>query len=228
MTPTEQVQPQKKKTPAIVTWVSLVTALLIVMSEESTSGNSGAESIAHMLGGGLVVFLAVYFVLWLACKALRKLAGDDNGKAAKITYIVIGVLLVLINAEAGSSSVASLDEGLPQCASERAKEAIKSTLENGAMANVVKIELLDISDLREVSLSDDKSERICVGEVALNTGNSFIRYDFTFAKSDANRVLIEIKELDRSDYAYLLNQADEWDKKKIFLNEMDAHTQKGE
>lgn len=214
MTPTEQVQPQKKKTPVIVTWVSLVTALLIVVSEESTSGNSGAESIAHMLGGGLVVFLAIYFVLWLVCKALRKLAGDDNGRAAKITYIVIGILLVLINAEAGSSSVASLDEGLPQCASERAKEAIKSTLENNAASNLVNIKLLDVGDLRELPTEDATVEQRCIGEVVTNAGRSYIRYTFTFAKSDSSQVLIEVEELSEDLYWHNKQTAQSWEEEK--------------
>ncbi len=199
MTPTEQVQHQKKKTPAIVTWVSLVTAFLIALGKVGLSESTGAEAIARLLGSTLGTFLGIYFVLWLTCKTLRKLTGDDNGRVAKITYVVIAILLFFAFAATESTNAVTPENAdsaasLPICKSEEAGDAIQNALANlsDQTNKITMIKFIDAFEVDHVIGAEEK--RNCIGRFLLNTGEGYLNFTLTSYSKDDEEFFVSVRE----------------------------------
>lgn len=225
MTTNEQAEIKKSKAPKIVTWLAVIVALMVALMK---SGVSGDGSWSAFTASFFVHFLVVYFALWIVTKVVRKTTGEEKKTALTVSSISAAVVLLFIFTAMYVPTEADSETGLHACTSDSAVAAIKSTLEKSAASNEVQIELLDVSDLQEVSISDDGKARECIGQVVLNTGRTFIKYTFSFAESDSSQVLIEIKELDLANYSYLRGQAQQNAKESGFKAQMDAHDASGQ
>lgn len=84
-------------------------------------------------------------------------------------------------------------KGVPQCGEAIARELMKNAIEQNASANTATLRLLDLTDVKELSFSADKKERVCTGTAFLNSGKARVNYRIWITSN--NRLLIDVREL---------------------------------
>ena len=118
----------------------------------------------------------------------------DLNKIKKAAW-ALGVVVAVGAAAASSIGSSSSSSGFPTCDSKEATDDLKETLANNADSNTEKVQLLDWSNLAEVSFDEKAGLRECVGDIVLNTGNETVSYTFRRAKSDPSQILVQVQEL---------------------------------
>ena len=110
----------------------------------------------------------------------------------RISVGLIGLYLLLSDwhqaSQPGQSSFA-----IPLCNSSDARILINNVLENNTSAGVAKLELLDLTQIREVSSDAENQTRSCHATATTNIGITSITYRM-WLSSDKKTILIKIDE----------------------------------
>lgn len=99
---------------------------------------------------------------------------------------LMGALLFFIALPGGGS-------GIPECASSDARESLGQVIEEGMPLNFIKLQLLDLKNIRQVAYEAEQDRRTCEGDALLNTGQTHLFYRF-YPTSDQTQVIVEFRE----------------------------------
>jgi len=95
------------------------------------------------------------------------------------------------NAMAKTALTEADESNIPTCDSKQATDALKDTYKDNN-AN-----LLDWSELSEVSFDEKEGVRVCQGSVVLNTGDTHISYTFSRPKNNSSGFIVQIVDEDQ-------------------------------
>jgi hypothetical protein len=108
---------------------------------------------------------------------------------ARLSIAAIGIV-VGVSGLMGIKNGSSKD--VPKCEHPDARALMQNAIEKNATANAATLRLLDLTDTKELSYSDEKKERRCNGVAFLNSGRIGVNYRMWLTSNGS--LLIEVNE----------------------------------